>query len=413
MLRPVRNSARQQILNPRNTLKGLAKPLRLAALSLLLALTACTTVETPEPGRPVPDARFSAEPWERVPAAEPQAWSNALSAFRLSCARMGGSAPWSELCAEAAATPAESAESFFRARFTPWRIEASSESANGVEWRDTGLMTGYYEPLLHGSRTKGGKYVHPIYGVPDDLLIIALASLHPELKGKRLRGRLDGRRVVPYGDRAAITKRTDMDRWALAWVDDPVDAFFLQIQGSGRIALPDGSFMRVGFADQNGWPYKAIGKWLSEHEGIPMHALSMQRIRAWARANPSRTDEALAQNPSFVFFEERSGDPALGPLGAQGAPLTPRASVAADPRKWRLGTPFLIEASQDRPALSFVRPVVAQDTGGAIQGVLRFDFFWGFGDEAGAAAGRQKSRVRAWALVPNGLAPEAIRPGAR
>ena len=132
----------------------------------------------------------------------------------------------------------------------------------------------------------------------------------------------------------------------------------------------------------------------------------MQRIRRWAKEHPAQVKEALAQNPSYVFFEERKTDPTKGPVGAQGVPLTPMASVAVDPRHWRLGTPFVVSVSQESPSLHFTRPVVAQDTGGAIRGAIRFDYFWGFGDEAGASAGRQKSEARAWVLIPNGLRPE-------
>ena len=273
-------------------------------------------------------------------------------------------------------------------------------------------MTGYYEPLLYGSRERRWPYVHPIYGVPDDLLVIDLGDLYPDLKGRRLRGKLEGRRVVPYDKRAVIQERgADLAPWAIAWVSDPVDAFFLQVQGSGRIKLPDGAFMRVGFADQNGWKYQSIGRWLITHEHLAAHELSMQRIRAWAKENPSKVKTALAQNPSFVFFEERSSDPALGPVGAASVPLTPKASVAVDPKFWKLGTPFIVSASQEKPELQFTRAVVAQDTGGAIKGAIRFDYFWGFGDQAGESAGRQKSSARAWILVPNGLEPEDILPG--
>ena len=161
-------------------------------------------------------------------------------------------------------------------------------------------------------------------------------------------------------------------------------------------------------ADQNGRKYHSIGTWLIREGHLKSHELSMQRIRRWARENPSRVDEALAQNPSYVFFEERKGSPDLGPLGAQGVPLTPEASVAVDLRYWRLGTPFIVDASQASPALKIVRPVIAQDTGGAIRGIIRFDYFWGFGDKAGEAAGRQKSNTFSWVLVPNGMKPEDI-----
>lgn len=394
---------------PSNSRALLPDARRAASLLLLAALgliSACTTVETPPEKKPL-GTTFEAKAFEKLPPAPAGAWSEALSAFNLSCTRFS-SAPWNELCTKAKLESPERAEAFFAENFTPWAVEVPGK---GDERTDTGLMTGYYEPLLHGSRVRGKKNAYPIYGVPDDLLIIDLAELYPELKGKRLRGKLDGRRVIPYDQRGVIQERRDMEKWAIAWVDDPVDAFFLQVQGSGRIELPDGTFMRVGFADQNGWRYRSIGNWLIREEGLKPHELSMQRIRAWAKANPGKVKKALAQNPSFIFFEERSGDPALGPVGAQSVPLTPEASVTVDPSRWRLGTPFMIEAEQDRPQLHLARPVIAQDTGGAIRGVLRFDYFWGFGDKAGAAAGRQKSRVRAWVLVPKGLVPADILPG--
>lgn len=379
--------------------------LALAAVSLLCA---CST--TP-PKEEIKTATFELSNYDEINVASLEDWSKALSAFQQSCTKLTAS-PWNQLCQDARNTLSNdeyAAKLFFEIRFQPWRVSAIGER----DIQDTGLMTGYYEPLLHGSRQKGGPYQTPIYGVPDDLLIIDLGALYPDLKGRRLRGKLDGRRVIPYDDRRAIDQRTDMERWAIAWVDDPVDAFFLQIQGSGRIALPDGTFMRVGFADQNGWKYQAIGSWLVKNEGLSWHELSMQRIRAWAKANPNKVENALAQNPSFVFFAERSGDPAFGPIGAQGVPLTPGGSVAVDPREWRLGTPFIVEAEQTQPALHFARPVIAQDTGGAIRGLIRFDYFWGFGDEAGRQAGRQKSSARAWVLVPVGLRPEDIRPGGK
>lgn len=393
-------------LNSRALLPGVRRFASLSLLAALGLLSACTTVETPVEKKPL-GMTFRAEAFEKLPKAPSGAWGEALSAFNLSCTRLS-SAPWSEICAKAKWESPERAEAFFAENFTPWAVEVPGK---GEARTDAGLMTGYYEPLLHGSRVRDRKNAYPIYGVPDDLLIIDLAELYPELKGKRLRGKLDGRRVVPYDQRGIIQERGDLEKWAIAWVDDPVDAFFLQVQGSGRIELPDGSFMRVGFADQNGWRYRSIGSWLIREEGLKSHELSMQRIRAWAKANPGKVKKALAQNPSFIFFEERSGDPALGPVGAQGVPLTPQSSVAVDPNRWRLGTPFVIDAEQDRPQLHLARPVIAQDTGGAIRGVLRFDYFWGFGDKAGEAAGRQKSRVRAWVLVPKGLAPEDILPG--
>ena len=385
---------------------------KLAALAAALLLSACSTTP-PAPVRTEKKTEFTPDSFSQMPAIAPEDWAKAFEAFCASCARMRSAEPWREVCIEAEKYSPESAEVFFQTQFTPWRVEVVKRDAETEEMleRDAdGLMTGYYEPLLYGSRQRKPPFVHPIYGTPDDLLVIDLASLYPKLKGMRLRGKVEGRRVVPYDDRAKIQKRKDLERWAIAWVDDPVDAFFLQIQGSGRIQLPDGSHMRVGFADQNGYKYHSIGNWLVRRGYLKRHELSMQKIRAWAKSHPKLVDEALAQNPSYVFFEERRGDPSLGPEGAQGVPLTPGASVAVDPSVWRLGTPFIVSASQENPSLRFTRPVVAQDTGGAIRGVIRFDYFWGFGDEAGQAAGRQRSRAQAWVLVPAGFRPEDMNP---
>ncbi len=385
--------------------KPLCRIAPLGALALALFLASCTTVQKPEePARPRGPV-FEEAAFSGLPRTDDADWENALKSFRTSCRVMKNRSPWTGACRAAEGVGEKEARRFFEENFTPWRVLKDSTKDGS-----TGLMTGYYEPLLSGSRTKGAPYLHPVYGVPDDLLIVDLAEVYPKLKGLRLRGKLEGRRVVPYDSRAGIQARTDMDRWAIAWVDDPVESFFLQIQGSGRIRLPDGSFVRVGFADQNGHSYHAIGKWLVEKEAFKPHELSMQRIKAWARANPDKVDEALAQNPSYVFFQERSGDPSEGPIGSQGVPLTPLASVAVDHREWRLGTPFVVAARQENPALAFARPVVAQDTGGAIRGLLRFDYFWGFGDAAGQSAGRQKSEAAAWVLVPRGFSPEDVRP---
>lgn len=387
--------------------------IRAAAVGLAMLLAACTTTPPQEttPAKTVSTPHFEAASFAQLPAIAVSDWLSGLTAFRSSCQAARSKPVWRDVCAKADAVPDELAQAFFEANFTPWRVSTVRFRGDALISKDeTGLATGYYEPLLRGSRTRQPPFIYPIYGVPDDLLIIDLSELYPALKGMRLRGKLEGRRVVPYDTRGEIQQRNDMSRWAIAWVDDPVAAFFLQIQGSGRIELPDGSFMRVGFADQNGYKYRSIGDWLVRHEGLKRHELSMQNIRAWAKRHPAKVREALAQNPSFVFFEEREGHPELGPVGAQGVPLTPLASVAVDPKYWALGTPFVLEVHQARPALDFVRPVVAQDTGGAIKGLIRVDYFWGFGDEAGREAGRQRSDASLWVLVPNGMTPEDIRP---
>jgi membrane-bound lytic murein transglycosylase A len=282
---------------------------------------------------------------------------------------------------------------------------------------DRGRLTGYYEPELIGSRVRGEPFTVPLYRVPDDLLIVDLGTVYPELQGKRVRGRItessSGKRVVPYWSRADIDGAQALRGQELLWVDDPIEAFFLQIQGSGRVRLSGktepGSVVRVGYADTNGQPYRSIGTWLIERGELTLENASMQGIKAWVRANPQRLRELLDQNPSYVFFRELPlGDPAAGPVGAFNVPLTAGVSVAADPQFTPLGAPLIVRSASPVDGAPLMRLVVAQDTGGAIRGPLRFDFFWGTGRTAGEIAGRQRDDVYAWLLVPKGLRPEEL-----
>ncbi len=266
---------------------------------------------------------------------------------------------------------------------------------------DTGLITGYYEPLLRGSRTRGGAYQTPLFKVPDDLITIDLASVYPELKSMRLRGRLVGKKVVPYASRADI-EAADPNGNAMLWVDDAVEAFFLQVQGSGRVQLDDGrETVRVAYADQNGHPYKSIGRWLVDKGELTLAQASAQGIKAWIVANPTRQQELFNANPSYVFFkEERLPDPSVGPKGAQGVPLTPGRSVAIDAQFLPLGAPIYLSTTQANSDVPMQRLVMGQDTGGAIRGAIRADFFFGFGGPAAENAGRMKQRGTIWVLLP-------------
>jgi membrane-bound lytic murein transglycosylase A len=222
----------------------------------------------------------------------------------------------------------------------------------------------------------------------------------------RLRGRLQGNKVVPYYSRADIVSREKefADR-VLFWVDDAIELFFLQIQGSGRIKLPDGKLIRVGYADQNGHPYQSIGRVLIERGDLTSEQASMQGIQAWARANPERLNELLNANPSYVFFRElpSNGRSEDGPVGAMGVPLTRERSIAVDPANVPLGAPVFLATTRPNSSLPLQRLVLAQDTGGAIRGVVRADFFWGFGSEAGAQAGKMKQQGQMWVLLPPGI----------
>lgn len=366
-------------------------------LTLLLAglLGACATT-TPPPALPeVATARYLAATWTELPAWPGEQLQAGWPAWLQSCTRLQTRPAWQALCAEATAlAPVDEAtvRDFYERRFQPWRIETG-------DGRDTGLVTGYYEALLTGSLAPKTGSV-PLYAVPDDMLTLDIDELYPDLKGMRLRGRLEGRTVLPYWSRAEIDsgKGVAPDK-VLAWADDALDAFFLQIQGSGRVQLEDGRLLRLGYADQNGHPYRAIGKWLVEQGELPLDQVSMQSIRAWAQAHPERVPELLNANPSFVFFRLLP-DEAGGPIGALSVPLTATASIAVDPKFVPLGSPVYLATTRPDTGQPLQRLVQAQDTGGAIRGPVRADFFWGYGPEAAALAGQMKQPGRMWLLWP-------------
>src|SRR4029077_12030239 len=230
-----------------------------------------------------------------------------------------------------------------------------------------GLVTGYYEPLLRGSRAKATPFVFPVYGPPDDLLTIDLSATNPELRGMRLRGRVEGKRVVPYYSRAEIARgAAPVAGKEILWVDDPIEAFFLQIQGSGRIQLASGETLRVGYADQNGHPFQSIGRFLVERGELKLGETSMQSIKTWAAGNPLRVEELLDQNPSFVFFRELPlADPGSGPVGAFGVPLVAGRSIAIDPRYVPLGAPVFLATTLPASTTPMTRLGLAPGWGGA------------------------------------------------
>lgn len=325
-----------------------------------------------------------------------QAWP----AFLRSCSALKARSSWPHwqaVCEAAASVPATDAgaiRSFFESRFQPWALTQPDGAREGT-------ITGYYEPILKGSLSRSDKARYPVLGVPDDLLTVDFGDLYPELKKLRLRGRVEGNKVVPYFPRADIRKRETgaLAARTLAWVEDPVELFFLHIQGSGRIALADGSQLRVGFADQNGHPYQSIGRVLIERGDLKLEQASMQGIQAWARANPARLDELLNANPSYVFFRELPGGND-GPPGALGVPLPTERALAIDPRFTPLGAPVFIATTQANSTQPLNRLMLAQDTGGAIKGPVRADFYYGSGPDAGQKAGRMKQKGRLWTLLP-------------
>ncbi len=268
------------------------------------------------------------------------------------------------------------------------------------------MVTGYYEPLLSGSRSRRGNNQHAVYAAPPDLLTIDLGDVRPDLKGQRLRGRLEGNRVVPYFDRAAIESgKAAIAGREIVYVDDAVELFFLQIQGSGRVRLENGETVRLNYADQNGHPFRGIGRLLVERGELKLEQASMQGIKAWAKANPAKLTELLNNNPSYVFFREIKLDSDAGPPGALGVPLFAGRSIAVDPAFVPLGAPVWLATTYPNTTRQLERLVMAQDTGGAIRGPQRADFFWGFGDEAGREAGRMRQAGELWLLWPVGEQP--------
>ncbi|MBP8812506.1 MAG: MltA domain-containing protein [Laribacter sp.] len=379
---------------------------RLATLLLPLLLAACTTQKpapgTPAPGTPAEPARYTRASFNDLPGWQQDDPRPGWQAWLVSCRTLAKRADWKSACQAAQRVDGQNPQAirdYFAQRFTVWQLSSGSAT--------TGLITGYYEPMLTGSRQRTAQSTVPLYAPPRDLV-----SRPPELQtvssaGPLQRSRRDGSRLVPYYTAADIAAgKGPSPAEALVWVNDPIEAIFLQIQGSGRVQLADGSFVRLGFADHNGYPYQSIGRYLIQKGELKSHQASMQGIQDWARRNPERLPELYAANPRYVFFRPLP-DTGEGPIGAMGLPLTGEASLAIDPRYIPLGTPVWLATTRPNSSVPLNRLMAAQDTGTAIKGAVRADFFWGFGREAGETAGRMKQSGRLWVLLPNEVRPPA------
>ncbi|MDP1526982.1 MAG: MltA domain-containing protein [Rhodocyclaceae bacterium] len=353
-----------------------------------------------EPEKPKPTAKpLQAAEWADLPGWESDDHAVVLDLFRQQCTSLAKRPLWLATCEAAQKVGVGgTARAWFEAQFRPWVLVNPDDKREG-------MVTGYYEPIVRGSRNQKPPYAVPVFGPPEDMIVVDLGELYPELKHMRLRGKLDGRKLVPYFSRAEwSTEELRRSQQALLWLDDPIDFFFLQIQGSGQVALDDGSRVRIGYADQNGHPYRSIGRWLIDQGELKSHEASMQGIKAWAAANPRRLQELLNTNPSLVFFRELpvTGN---GPPGALGIPLTPERSIAVDPRHTPLGAPVWLATTRPNSDESLQRLMLAQDTGGAIRGPVRADFYWGSGAAPGAQAGKMKQSGQMWVLLPRWHTP--------
>ncbi len=404
--------------------KRAAQSFLICGLLSLLALSGCTApmpepVSAPPPEPKAPRASFALLSISAIPGFAEDEIIAALPALKRSCQKIstlpadrtlgpdaiGGSAgDWAVSC-ESIKSLSESDEEGLR-RLLEEGFVAFEVSNNG----DTkGLFTGYYEAELEGSLEPLPPPAVPLYQPPTDRVSVDLALFGPDLAGRKVIGLIDGDHFVPYYDRSSID---DEDVLAgrgleLLWARDPVDVFFLHIQGSGRVNLPDGRVIRVGYAGSNGRPFTGIGGLMLREGIISSGEASAQGIRSWLRDHPEEARDIMNRNARYIFFREIEGD---GPIGAFNVALTPGRSLAVDPKFLPLGAPIFLNTTwpgSDRPLR---RLVVAQDTGSAIKGPVRGDLFWGFGEPALEFAGRMKQEGGYFLLLPRPLGEKLIAP---
>lgn len=330
-------------------------------------------VTPPEPSSP---PRMTPGAWRQVPGWAHEDPTSAWSAFRSSCLALASKPKWRSVCsASQRVDPLDNVaiKRFFEDHFTPYQLTNSNGSTSGT-------ITGYYEPELQGSLTRHGAYQTPLYAKPANVSRWRLNRPRAQLLSS---GVLAGHELV--------------------WVNDPVEAAYLQIQGSGLVKLDNGKAMRLGFADTNNQSFRSFARWLIDRHEITYAQATLPGIRAWAKRNPARVEQMLNSNPRYVYFREltlEDVDDKSGPIGALGVPLTPERSIAIDPSRVPLGAPVFLATTHPGTGAPIQRLMMAQDTGSAIKGAVRADFFWGRGDTAGEIAGKTKQRGQMWVLEP-------------
>ncbi|WP_443216436.1 murein transglycosylase A [Sphingorhabdus sp. Alg231-15] len=327
--------------------------------------------------------------------------SAALQSFRASCSSLvrrtdnsglSQGEDWRQSCDAARDWRDGDARRFFESYFEAVQVGDGKAFA-----------TGYFEPQIQGSRVRSNGSQVPIYKRPSNLLDVDLGQFSDDLKDKRIRGKVDGTRLVPFEERAQIDDGALQGKGLeLAWASDYIEFFFLQIQGSGRVAMPDGSVMRIGYDGQNGRDYTGIGRVMRERGLLADGKTNMQGIVEWLRANPEEGRRIMRENKSYIFFRELTGD---GPLGAMGHPVVGRTSVATDPKFVPLGAPVFLDMEHNIADGLWI----AQDTGGAIKGSNRIDTFWGAGEEAAQIAGGMSSRGQALVFLPKGSVAKLLQ----
>jgi len=343
-----------------------------------------------------PYALLKPASWAELPGLAKEDWAASWRAWLQGCQGLKNKPDWQAVCAVALLVNADDAvaiQAYWRQYFNVYQTQQP-------EGAPQGLMTGYYQPVLKGARAASARYPVPLYKTPNDLITVNLSGLFPELKYKRVRGRVQGQSLIPYYSRAEIEQaQSPLAGNELLWVNDAVEAFFLQVQGSGIVELENGERVPVGYADQNGHPYQSIGKLLVERGEMVASEASMQGIKNWALQHPDQLRALLDANPSYVFFKLLPAG-LSGPLGALGVPLTAARSIAVDPFYIPLGAPVYLASTYPNSETPLQQLMQAQDTGGAIKGGVRADVYWGEGDSAGKLAGAMRQQGQLWVWLP-------------
>jgi len=364
----------------------------LTFITLLTIFTGCSKDPTPKKMMfdSLPNTYLIKSSFHDLPDFESENFDLVLANFKNSCRSSKTQSFYPNLCVKV--MDVNDSKEFITSEFIPYAV--TSEDGNA-----TGMLTGYYEPYLKGSLTQHDSYVYPVYSTPNDLIEVDLSSIYPDLKHYRLRGRIEGNKLVPYFTRGESWD-LEIDADIICYVDSKIDLFFLEVQGSGRVLLDTNETIFIGYDNQNGHPYSSIGRYLVDIGEIPLEEVSLQSIRAWFDKNPSRVNEVLHHNKSVVYFKKKE-QKATGSLGLE---LTPRRSIAVDKRIIPLGSMLYLDAIQDDVAFSEI--VQAQDTGGAIKGAIRADMFLGFGDDAREVAGKLKAPLKLWIFLPRDKEPK-------
>ncbi|MGK0255848.1 MAG: membrane-bound lytic murein transglycosylase A [Arcobacteraceae bacterium] len=339
-------------------------------------------------------ANFKTMNWDDLNGFETDNLTKALKVFSKDCLASKKDDRLKDVCLKAEdPMNIENPKDFFKNNFKPYQLISDEDDK-------TGLITGYYEPLLQGSYTQTKRFQYPIYSIPSNLITVELSKAYPSLSDYTLRGKLEGNKIVPYETReelANIDHETTKSLTPICFVDDKIDLFFLQIQGSGKVQLQNGKFINVGYGAQNGHQYYSIGRKLIEIGAITKENISLQSIKKWLLEHPSRVDEILNLNKSYIFFHN-SKKTATGSLGTQ---LTANRNIAVDRRNIPLGFPVFISTTNPITEEPINQLMVAADTGGAIKGKIRADLFFGNGDKARELAGKMKQDGKLYILLPN------------